>query len=206
MPGFRTSLIVAGLTMAVGSVAVAANRNVHTMNVALPDGSVAHVQYVGKVAPTVRVSAAADAAAAGEDGFASFDKVFAAMEQQQAAMMQRAEAMQQAALADANHVEAAMKAGNITRTELPGGMVLMSSNGGKPAGQFSYRYVAVTKDAGGCTQRVEYSSDEAGAKPQVTRTSAGPCDAAQRGLVQPLAPTPTPPAVPSPLATTGKAV
>jgi len=196
MPSLRPALIGAGLILAATGVAVAANR----------DGPTHQVTAAAPAAAPAPGVVDADAIALGEDGFAGFDKAFAAMERQQAAMMQRAEAMQQAALAEANHVEAAMKAGNITRTELPGGMVLMSSSGGKPAGQFSYRYVAITKDAGGCTQRVEYSSDDAGAKPQVTRTSAGPCNAAKSGLTQPLAPTPTPPAVPSAPATTGKAV
>ena len=38
--------------------------------------------------------------------------------------------------------------------------------------------VSSTTDASGCTRTVRYSSDGSGAAPQVTRASAGTCDAA----------------------------
>ena len=40
---------------AIAGTAIAANSETHVMNVSLPDGSVAHVQYVGDVAPKVTV-------------------------------------------------------------------------------------------------------------------------------------------------------
>src|SRR5690349_5824636 len=49
-------LVLAGLgAAAIAGAAVAANRDSHIMNVPLPDGSTARVEYVGDVAPKVTV-------------------------------------------------------------------------------------------------------------------------------------------------------
>ena len=40
---------------AIAGTAIAAGSKSHVMNVPLPDGSVAHIQYVGDVAPKVTV-------------------------------------------------------------------------------------------------------------------------------------------------------
>jgi hypothetical protein len=48
--------ILAGLgAAALAGAAVAASQDSHTMNVPLPDGSTARVEYVGDVAPKVTV-------------------------------------------------------------------------------------------------------------------------------------------------------
>ena len=49
-----------------------------------------------------------------------------------------------------------------------------------PAGAH-YTMVSSTTDANGCTRTVRYSSDGSGAAPQVTRASAGACDAVPGG-------------------------
>ena len=47
-------LVLAGLGPAtLAGAALAASRDIHVMTVALPDGSTARVEYVGKVAPKV---------------------------------------------------------------------------------------------------------------------------------------------------------
>jgi hypothetical protein len=52
-------MLVAGAAAAIAGTALAATRNSHVMNVALPDGSVARVEYVGNVAPKVTVTGSA---------------------------------------------------------------------------------------------------------------------------------------------------
>src|SRR4051794_5375451 len=50
------AIVLAGLgATALAGAAVAASRGSHTMNVPLPDGSTAKVEYVGDVAPKVTV-------------------------------------------------------------------------------------------------------------------------------------------------------
>ena len=50
------ALALAGMAAAaIAGTAIAADPATHVMNVQLPDGSVAHVQYVGDVAPKVTV-------------------------------------------------------------------------------------------------------------------------------------------------------
>jgi hypothetical protein len=157
----RTTILAgAGLLLVAGTAAAAAEK-LHTMNVSLPDGSVAQIEYSGDVAPQVTVQPTEAQAAAYADPFAELDRMAAYMEAQHQAMMQQVAAME----------KAAVQAG----TAAPGQMTLV---GNLPAGtQFSY--VSSTTDEHGCTQTVEYSSDGSSAQPKVTRTSAGSCDKAK---------------------------
>jgi hypothetical protein len=151
----RTTILAGGAALLVAGTAAVAADKLHTMNVALPDGSVAQIEYAGDVAPQVSVQPVAVL-----DPFADLDRMAAYMEAQHQAMMQQVAAMQQAA--------AQASAG------IPGQMTVV---GNLPAGT-QFTYVSTTTDAGGCTQTVRYSSDGSGAQPQVTRTSAGSCDKA----------------------------
>ena len=156
----RTTILAGGAALlALGTAAYAADK-LHTVNVSLPDGSVAQIEYKGDVAPKVSVAPADAAPVAYADPFAELDRMAAYMEAQHQAMMQQFAAMQQAAA----------KAG----TSAPGQLTVV---GDLPAGtQFSY--VSSTTDEHGCTQTVQYSSDGSSAQPKVTRTSAGSCDKA----------------------------
>jgi hypothetical protein len=150
----RTTILAGGAALlALGSAAYAADK-IHTMNVALPDGSVAQIHYTGDVAPTVAVAPADAVSVAYADPFAELDRMAAYMEAQHQAMMQRVAAMQAAAQAGAN------------------GVTLV---GDLPPGT-RFTYVSSSTDANGCTQTVEYSSDGSSRQPKVTRTSAGSCD------------------------------
>jgi hypothetical protein len=155
----RTTILAGGAALLVAGTAAAAAEKLHTMNVSLPDGSVAQIEYIGDVAPTVSV-APADARAAYADPFAELDRMAAYMEAQHQAVMQSFAAMQQAT-AQAN-------------VGAPGQLTVV---GDLPAGA-QYSYYSSSTDANGCTQTVEYSSDGTGAEPKVTRTSAGSCDKA----------------------------
>lgn len=158
---FTRKIILAGgaALLALGTAAVAADK-LHTMNVALPDGSVAQIQYTGDVAPKVALAPPDAIRVALADPFAELDRVAAMMEARQQAMMQQAAALEQAA--------AQGGAG------APGQLTVVSD---LPAGAH-YTYVSSTTDARGCTQTVEYRSDGGSQQPKVTRTSAGSCDKA----------------------------
>jgi hypothetical protein len=147
----RPTILAGGAALLLAGTAAAAAEKLHTMHVALPDGSVAQIEYAGDVAPQVSLQPVDAIPVAFVDPFAGFEQMAAYMEAQQQAMMQQAAAMQQ--------------------TAAKGGA------GALPAG-VHYTYVSSTTDANGCTETVQYSSDGSGAQPQVTRTAAGNCDKA----------------------------
>ncbi len=159
----RTAILAGGAALLVAGTAAFAADKLHTMNVNLPDGSVAHIEYVGKVAPKVMVQPADPVPVAFIDPFAQFDRIAAEMQAQQQALIRQANALEQAAA----HAGAGA----------PGapGVTLV---GDLPAGTH-FTYVSSTTDANGCTRTVEYSSDGKSQQPKVTKTSAGSCDAAE---------------------------
>ena len=155
-------VIVAGLATAfLAGGAVAADRAIHTMNVALPDGSVAQVHYVGDQQPQVAIVPVAvrRVPVAMIDPFADMDRMFAAMQAQSDAMLRQASMM------------ARMPA-------TAGGQLQHADMRNLPAGTVSYSYVSTTS-SNGCTQTVETSSDGSSDQPKVIRTSAGKCDGAK---------------------------
>jgi hypothetical protein len=156
----RTTILAGAAVLLAAGTAAAAAETLHTMNVALPDGSVAQIEYTGDVAPTVSVAPAAAVPIALIDPFAQLERMAAYMEAQHQAMMQQVAAMEQAAA----H----------TAPGTPGQMTVV---GDIPAGTH-FTYVSSTTDSNGCTQTVQYSSDGGSAQPRVTRTSAGSCDKA----------------------------
>lgn len=172
----------AGLALAAGTAAAA--ERLHTMQVALPDGSIAEIAYAGNVAPRTEV---VPAEAVAYDPFAEMERISAMMEARHAAMMRRMAALQQQA-------RAAVAAGQAAP-----GQVLVT--GTLPAGaRYSYTMVSTTSGANGCTQTVEYRSDGSSAQPKVTRTNSGDCSAVNRNPapVQVSAPAkPAAPAVPA---------
>lgn len=157
----RTTLLAGGaLFLAAGGAAFAAGK-MKTETVDLGNGSVAHIQYVGDVAPKVTVVPIEAQAMAENDPFAQMDAMFAQMEAQHQQMMQQVAEMQRQAAASG----------------LQPGQVMVSTN--VPAGG-NYHYTVVTSTSSGgksCTQTVEYSSDGKSAEPKITRASSGDCDA-----------------------------
>jgi hypothetical protein len=156
----RTTILAGGAALLVAGTAAYAAEKLHTMNVSLPDGSVAQIEYTGDVAPKVSVAPADAVPVVYADPFAELDRMAAYMEAQHRAIVQQFEALQQAAA----------KSG----AGAPGQLTVV---GDLPAGTH-YTYVSSTIDEHGCTQTVEYSSDGRSAQPKVTRTSAGNCDKA----------------------------
>jgi hypothetical protein len=160
-------MIAGAATLLFAGAAVAATAELHTMQVNLPDGSVAQITYVGDTAPKVAIEPVDGQAAAYLDPFAAMDRDFARMsammEAQRQQAMQQVAAMQQQAAAGAQ----------------PGKVFIA---GTMPQGtSYSYTVVSSSNGQGSCTQSVELRSDGAGKEPQVTRASSGDCGAAKSG-------------------------
>ena len=198
--GFLT--VAATLALGLGGVAYAAARDAHVLNVTLPDGSVAHIHYVGNVPPQLMLTPAGVVAMGNDTAdpanpFAEMDRIFAEMQARQAAMLAEAAKMQRVAEQQAALARA-------TRGDGP--IILADANaapgsGAQDSGRGAYHFVSVTQDANGCISRVEETSDGSGAAPKVVRTMSGHCGKAGAGAAQaPATPTPpTPPAEPQPL-------
>lgn len=158
-------LAAAGVALAAG--AAQASERMKTVQVALPDGSVAQIRYSGDVAPRVAVVPVEARRVIAYDPFAEMRQISAIMQARHEAMMRQMAELQQRA-------RAAAAAG-----EVAPGQVLV--RGTLPAGtSYSYTMVSSSNAAGGCTQVVEYRSDGSGAQPKVTRTSSGDCSAVNK--------------------------
>lgn len=187
---FRFALLGAA-ALGLAGTALAAAHDLHVMNVSLPDGSIAQVQYRGDVAPRVVAVPVAT------DPFAQMDAMFARMQAQHEAMMRQVAAMQAAATQAATGGQSAAP-----------GTVAVSVNGkpvALPAGS-SYFYSVTTtsngagKDGASCTQTVTMTGGAAGAAPQVQRASSGDCESAVNRNPAPVpasAPAPAPAAKPA---------
>lgn len=159
-------IALAAAAAALAGTALAASPKTHVMNVALPDGSVAHVEYVGDVAPKVTIAPAA--APADDDGWigapnlASFDRMFGEMDRQMRAMEQMA---RQPGLAG-----------------VPG--MNVASYGSLPAGANSVTVVSTSNGGVTCTRTTEVVSQGAGKPPKVTSKVSGNCGSAAQPAPQ----------------------
>jgi len=153
------AIAVGALAVALAGAAVAAAPRTHTMNVPLPDGSVAHIEYVGDVAPKVTVAPRPMADAAGAwampfPSFAGFDRMIEQMQRQSQEMMRRAQEMphQRAVAAP-----------------------FIASYGNLPAGETSTTVVSVSNNGQTCTRTTQVVSQGAGKAPKVTSNVSGQC-------------------------------
>jgi len=176
--------VLAGLaSLALAGAALAAETpSIHTMNIHLPDGAVAHVRYSGDVPPTVTVD---QGQAPGRfdpaNVFAGFDPApFAALDRMAAAMDREAEAMLRQARLGA-------PASGLGEP----GLDLLAA-GGLPAGTIGYSYVSESTSNGSCTRSVEVTRPAPGAKPNIVTHQNGDCGAG------PAAAKPDLPAAPAP--------
>lgn len=151
---------------ALAGTAIAATPKTHKMDVSLPDGSVAHIEYAGEVAPKVTIAPRplADAAGAGAmpfPSFAGFDQMMEQMQRQSQEMIRRAQEM-------ARH-----PAG-------PGGAApyIASYDGNLPAGESSTTVVSVSNGGGTCTRTTQMVSQGAGKPAKVTSSVSGQCGGA----------------------------
>jgi hypothetical protein len=164
MRNSHKAILAGSAALLVTGAAFAATGKTHQMEVALPDGSVAHIEYVGDVAPKVTVEPAERTAVRFGpvvDPFADLDRLTASMQAQHREMMRQLAALER----NASRVQGSA----------PGQLVV---NGNLPAGS-QFTMVQSSTDANGCTRTVRYSSDGSSEKPQRTQTSSGKCGKAE---------------------------
>jgi hypothetical protein len=149
-------LLAGAASAALAGVAIAAKPQAHVMDVALPDGSVAHIEYVGDVTPKVTV--APRPFAIGEPmafpSFGAFDRMMAEMQRQAQEIARQA---QQAA------------------RQAPGAAPYIASYGNAPAGATSTSVVSVSNGGSTCTRTTEVVSQGPGKPPKVTSSVSGNC-------------------------------
>lgn len=150
---------------AIAGTAIGAAPKTHVMNVSLPDGSVARVEYVGDVAPKVTVAPRAVGDMAGDlagwgmpfPSFAGFDRMIEQMQRQSQEMIRQAQQM-------ARQPSAA------------GATPYVAAYGNMPAGQTSTTVVTVSNNGQTCTRSTEVVSQGPGKPPKVTSNVSGNCD------------------------------
>jgi hypothetical protein len=168
LPAFAFGAVGA---VAIAGAAVAATPKTHKMDVNLPDGSVAHIEYVGDVKPKVTIAprpyAAADAPwAMGFPSFAGFDRMFEQMQRQSQEMMRRAQEMSRNPGAAAPYI---------------------ASYGDVPAGASSSTTVVSVSNGGAtCTRTTHVVSQGAGKPPKVTSNVSGQCSDAPQAPAGPI--------------------
>lgn len=162
------ALAVAVTAAAFAAAAIAAQPKTHTMDVSLGDGSVAHIEYVGDVAPKVTLGPSSPAASANADtapwafpfpAFSGFDRMFEQMRRQRQEMMRRAQQM--------------------SRTPGGGAAPYVASVGGLPPGGSSTTIVSVSNNGVTCTRTTEMVSQGPGKPPKVTSKVSGHCAGAE---------------------------
>jgi hypothetical protein len=152
------AIVLAGLgAVTLTGAAVAASRDTHVMNVMLPDGSTAKIEYVGNVAPKVTVAPAP--VFSGFPGFGMFDRTMADMQRQIDAMIRQANEM-------AAHPVAGVRGMNV------------AAYGNAPAGAQSVTVVSTSDGTKTCTRTTEVTSQGPGQAPKVTSSVNGDCEGA----------------------------
>lgn len=155
------AMALAGAAVALAGTAVAASPKTHVMEVPLPDGSVAQVEYAGDVAPKVTVAPAPWGAGAWQSAafpsFGGFDRMIEQMNRQIEAMMRQVPQIEEHGGAPAMNVAA---------------------YGKLPAGANSVNVVSVSNGGMTCTRTTEVVSQGAGKPPKVTTNVSGQCGAA----------------------------
>lgn len=158
-------LVLAGLgAVTLTGAAVAASQNRHVMNVPLPDGSTARVEYVGNVAPKVTVTPAP--LPMRFPAFGMFDRTMFDMQRQIDAMMRQIE--------DAAKLPHAGAAG-----------LNVASYGNAPAGSSSVIVVSTTNGSKTCTRTTEVTSEGPGKPAKVVSNVSGDC-AAESATAKPV--------------------
>lgn len=151
------AIALAGIAAALAGTAIAASPKTHVMNVPLPDGSVARVEYAGDVAPRVTIAPAPIESAwlpGAIPSFAGFDRMIEQMNRQTEDMMRQVQQIQ-------TH---------------PGQAGLnVAGYGNLPAGVDSVSVVSVSNGGGTCTRTTQVVSQGVGKPPKVTSNVSGDC-------------------------------
>ena len=150
---YAIALAGLGAVMLTGAAA-AASRDTHTLNVPLPDGSIAKVEYIGNVAPRVTIATAP--AASPFAPFDLFDRSAFDMSREIDAMMRDVD--------------------RITRQPLAGTQGLnVASYANAPAGSSSVTIVSTSNGSETCTRRTDITSEGPGKAPKIVSSLSGNC-------------------------------
>jgi hypothetical protein len=144
---------------ALAGTAFAAGPKSHKMDVPFPDGAVAHIEYVGDVAPRVTIARQPLANAASSWGmafpsFAGFDRMIAEMNRRTEQMMRQAQQMAHQPVGAAPYI---------------------ASYGNLPAGETSTTVISVSNGGSTCTRTTEVVSQGQRKAPKVTSSVSGQC-------------------------------
>lgn len=155
--------------MGVAGFAAAAMKNAHQLVVRLPDGSLAHIRYVGDTPPTVSFAPAPIALSALSSGsdLSGPNSPFGALEQISRAMDRQAEAMLREARAQSGP---AFIGPDLTHLDV----------GKLPPGVQGFSMVSTTSGNGVCTRSIRYRSLGDGKPPQIVTRTSGSCTADQK--------------------------
>ena len=149
------AIVLAGLgAVTLTGAAAAASRDTHILNVPLPDGSTAKVEYVGNAAPKVTVTPAPLVAPWAPFGL--FDRSAFDMEQQIDAMMRQVDQIARQPIAGA-----------------PG--LNIASYGNAPWGSSSVTIVTTSNGSQTCTRRTDVTSEGPAKPPKVISSVIGNC-------------------------------
>lgn len=146
---------------AIAGTAVAASGDKHMMEVALPNGGTAHIEYYGDVAPKVTFAPGTFAPFSvgwAPMAFPDFGAIMQRMNAEQAAMMKEVQEMTRAGSAVAP--------------------INVASYGNMPAGSNSISVVSVSNGGGICTRTTQVTSQGAGKAPKVVSEISGDCGTA----------------------------
>ena len=168
-----SKLAISGIAaVTIGGAAAAANPDKHVMDVPLPDGSTAHIESYGDVAPKVTV----DPPAFGRfprlglpgafPDLMNIDRMFEQMERRHGEMLRRMQ--------------------RLPRNRIGRGPTAnVAAYGDMPAGTSSISVVSTTNAGGTCTRTTEVTSQGAGKAPKVVTKVSGNCSEAQSTPTQP---------------------
>lgn len=167
----KLALAAAGAAALAGTAA-AADRDTHVIKVALPDGSIAHIEYVGDVAPRVTVAPGAPVGFVMPVGvpMSGFGDMFAQMDREMAATLRQIDQISRQPLA----------AGS------PGAN--LAAYGSVPAGTSSYSVVTVSENGRQCSRSTQVIGQGAGKPPKVLSNVRGDCGPAPSVTPAPKAP------------------
>ncbi|HWT42908.1 MAG TPA: hypothetical protein VN152_09690 [Sphingopyxis sp.] len=164
MRKIRTAVFAGIAALTAAGSAVAATTDTRMMEVGLPDGSIAQIEYRGEFAPKVIVTPAARfvpvqwIAPFEAAQFVRFDRIATEMRRQTEMMMQQVRALQP----EPNAL----------------GKISLADFGPLPAGTVRYSFSSTSTGNGTCTRSVQVTSLGSGQQPKVVSKSAGDCDGA----------------------------
>lgn len=173
MRSVRKAILAGAAAIALIGVAgwaTAEIQNDHVLDVRLPDGSLAHIRYVGDTPPTVSFSpppialsilSPAPDALGPSSPFAALDRISQAMDRQADAMLRDIATQPMPPLAGAG----------LTRADLAK----------LPPGLGGFSMVSTMSGNGVCTRSVEYRALGDGKPPQVVTHTTGSCSAQEKG-------------------------